>query len=341
MSRDAKAFICGCLGLALNADERAFLAAQQPWGFILFRRNIDTPAQVAALVQSFREIVGRADAPVLIDQEGGRVQRMGPPYWPKYPAAARFGALADRELADQVDLARLSARLMADDLAQAGINVDCLPVLDVPAPGGHNVIGDRAYGNDPAIVARFGRAVAEGLMMGGVLPVMKHVPGHGRAGADSHLELPIVHADRASLEANDFAPFRALRDLPMAMTAHVVYTALDPGGPATTSAIVVREVIRGSIGFKGLLMSDDMSMQALAGGFAEKAAATFAAGVDIALHCNGVLAEASGVASVSPVLSGRSLERAVAALKRLTDPASGFDSVDARARIDLALAAAG
>ena len=341
MARDSRAFICGCKGVALDADERAFMARHQPWGFILFKRNVGTPAQTAALVQSFREIVDRADAPVLIDQEGGRVQRMGPPFWPKYPAAARFASLADRGRAEQVELARLSARLMAIDLAGVGVNVDCLPVLDVPAPDGHNIIGDRAYADDPASVAMFGRAVADGLIEGGVLPVMKHVPGHGRAGADSHLELPVVHADLASLVAADFAPFRALRDLPMAMTAHVVYTALDPQRPATTSALVIRDVIRGLIGFDGLLLSDDLSMQALAGGFAERAAAAFAAGIDIALHCNGDLAEASGVAEVSPVLAGRSQDRALAALDRLTGAGLGFDPVEARARIELALAATG
>ena len=339
MSRDARAFICGCKGLALDADERAFIAAWRPWGFILFKRNIDTPAQTAALVASFREIVDRADAPVLIDQEGGRVQRMGPPHWPRYPAAAKFAGVATHDFAGQVAIARASARLMARDLAEIGINVDCLPVLDVPAPGGHGVIGDRAYAGDPAQVAIFGRAVAEGLMHGGVLPVMKHVPGHGRAGADSHLELPVVNASRERLEAIDFAPFRALADLPMAMTAHVVYAALDPARPATTSPVVVREVIRGAIGFDGLLMSDDMSMKALAGSFAERAEATFAAGVDIALHCNGNLSEAIEIARVSPMLAGRAQARAARALARLAEPAQEFDPVDARALVELALAA--
>ncbi len=338
MTRDAKAFICGAQGVALSADERQFLRRHQPWGLILFRRNIGAPADVAALTRSFREIVGRPDAPVLIDQEGGRVQRMGPPHWPKYPAAARFARVEGRDLENQVELAQISARLMALDLAEVGVNVDCLPVLDVPAPGGHAVIGDRAYADDPAIVARFGRAVANGLLQSGVLPVIKHVPGHGRAGVDSHLELPVVTADRASLEASDFAPFRALRDLPMAMTAHVVYSALDPLRPATTSKIVVDAIIRGAIGFDGLLMSDDLSMQALGGGFAERAAAAFAAGIDIALHCNGDLGEADAVASAAPVLAGRSGERALAALARLVAAQTPFDPVDARASLDLALA---
>ena len=253
---------------------------------ILFRRNIDNPAQVSALTQSFRDIVGRADAPVLIDQEGGRVQRMAAPNWPAYAAAARFNRL-DLPLDRKAELARLSARLMAEDLRACGVDVDCLPVLDVPAPGGHSVIGDRAYADDPATVAVLAAAVCEGLMQAGVLPVMKHVPGHGRAGADSHFELPRVSASREELEASDFAPFRALSGLPMAMTAHVVYEALDPENPATTSRIVVQKIIRGAIGFDGLLMSDDLSMKALSGSFTEKCRALFAAGVDIALHCNG------------------------------------------------------
>ncbi len=334
MSNEARAFICGCAGEALTDEERAFITGYQPWGLILFKRNIAAPEQVAALTRSFREIVGRANAPVLIDQEGGRVQRMGPPHWPKYPPAADLGRLPR----DAEAHAGLAACLMAADLGAVGINVDCLPVLDVPAPGGHHVIGDRAYGNTPGRVAAFGRAVAEAMIAGGVLPVIKHIPGHGRAMADSHLELPVVSASRAELEAIDFAPFRALADMPLAMTAHVVYTALDPNGPATTSASVVSQIIRGHIGFDGLLMSDDLSMKALKGSFGERAAATFRAGVDVALHCNGVLAEAVPVAEAAPILGGRSLERAEKALARLTGPRKAIDPVDARARLDLALA---
>jgi beta-N-acetylhexosaminidase len=334
MTIDARAFICGCAGAALSSDERAFILKYQPWGLILFKRNITTPTDVAALIVSFREIVGREDAPVLIDQEGGRVQRMGPPHWPAYPAAATLARIADRP----EDHAGLAASLMAADLAAVGINVDCLPVLDVPIAGGHKVIGDRAYGDDPRSVATFGRAVAEAMIAGGVLPVIKHIPGHGRAMADSHLELPVVTASRAELAAVDFPPFRALADMPLAMTAHVVYTALDPAGPATTSVKVVSEIIRGFIGFDGLLMSDDMSMKALKGSFGERAAATFRAGVDVALHCNGVLSEAAPVAEAAPMLAGRSLERAQRALSRIAAPRKPIDLVDARARLDLALA---
>ncbi len=332
MSIAPRAFICGCAGVALSADEIAFIRQWRPWGLILFKRNIGAPADVAALTARFREIVGRADAPVLIDQEGGRVQRMGPPHWPKYPPAAAFAGIGG------VEVARDAARLMANDLRAVGVTVDCLPVLDVPAPDGHQIIGDRAYGPTPAVVAEFGRAVAEAMLAGGVLPVIKHIPGHGRALADSHLELPVVHASRAELEATDFAPFRALADMPVAMTAHVVYTALDPAGPATTSARVVADIIRGHIGFDGLLMSDDMSMKALGGSFGERAAATFRAGVDLALHCNGDLGEATAVAEVAPILGGRSLERAERALSLIAGPHVATNLVDARARLDSAIA---
>lgn len=335
MTHATKAFICGCAGNTLTPDERAFIAREQPWGLILFRRNIDTPARVAALTRSFRDIVGRADAPVLIDQEGGRVQRMSQPHWPKYPPAGAFHRFPGNE---GLGRAHDAARLMAADLVAVGINVDCLPVLDVPAPDGHDIIGDRAYARDPATVARYGRVVAEAMMAGGVLPIIKHIPGHGRAVADSHLELPVVTARRAELEEIDFAPFRELADMPLGMTAHVVYAAIDPTAPATQSVRVVSEIIRGEIGFDGLLMSDDLSMKALTGSFHERAEATYSAGVDVVLHCNGDLGEASAVASVAPRLEGRSLERAERALARISGPPTAFDPVDARARLDLALA---
>jgi beta-N-acetylhexosaminidase len=336
-----RAFICGCTGYELTEDERRFIGETAPWGLILFKRNIQSPAQVTALTQSFRDLVGRSDAPVLVDQEGGRVQRLGPPHWPAYPAAARFDALPGLQ-PRKIELARLSARLMAADLAACGITVDCVPVLDVPAPGGHSVIGDRAYAGEPGAVALYGRAVAEGMMQSGVLPVMKHVPGHGRAGADSHFELPRVSATLAELEAADFVPFRALADLPMAMTAHVVYEALDPSGPATTSAKVVRDIIRGAIGFDGLLMSDDLSMKALSGSFTQRCEALFAAGVDMALHCNGDLLEGREVAQATPILDGKPAERARRALDLLgiVHPVAvaTLDPVDARAQLESALA---
>lgn len=327
-----RAFICGCAGFELTQVERTFLRESQPWGLILFRRNVETPAQVARLVAQFRECVGRT-APVLIDQEGGRVQRLGPPHWRAYPSAARLAQFGDQS----AHLVTLAARLMAHDLAQLGINIDCLPVLDVPAVGGHAVIGDRAYGDNAASVAMLGRAAASGLMAGGVLPVMKHIPGHGRAGADTHLELPVVATSRAELERSDFAAFRACRDLPMAMTAHVVYSDIDPSGPATTSALVVQAIIRDFIGFDGLLISDDLSMKALSGTFTEKTARLFAAGVDMALHCNGDIGEALEIVSSTPVLQGKALQRADSALAQLRAP-EPFDPVDAAAELLRALA---
>lgn len=337
MTKDAKAFICGCKGLSLEPLERELIARHQPWGLILFKRNIGDPAQVAALVASFREIVGREDAPVLIDQEGGRVQRMGPPHWPAYPAAARFGeAISDLE--GQAEAAHLNARVMAADLVAVGINVDCLPVLDVPAPGSHAIVGDRAYGADPQTVARLGRAVCEGMLAQGVLPVVKHIPGHGRAKADSHLELPRVNALRKELEDIDFKSFKLLCDMPLGMTAHVVYEAFDAERPGTCSPIVVDRIIRGFIGFDGLLMSDDLSMKALSGGFGERASAVFAAGVDLALHCNGDWAETGPVAEAAPYMRGNSLERAQRALELIKKPSRPLDLVDARARLHLMLA---
>jgi beta-N-acetylhexosaminidase len=263
---------------------------------------------------------------------------MSEPHWRKYPAARRYGERYESDPLGAMRAARLTARLIADDLAAAGINVDCLPVLDVPSPGSHDVIGDRAYGKDPDIVAVLGRAAAEGLLAGGVLPVIKHIPGHGRAFADSHLALPVVEASRAELEQHDFAPFRALTDMPLAMTAHVVYAALDPDGPATTSKRVIEEIIRGHIRYDGLVMSDDLSMRALTGTFRERAEASFAAGCDVVLHCNGRMDEMMPIAEASPVLAGAALRRAESALQRIRHEPEPFDPVDARSRLDAALA---
>ena len=333
----ARAFVCGCLGTTLDREERAFLKDADPVGVILFQRNVETAAQVLALTSEIRAALGRDDTMILVDQEGGRVQRLAPPQWRRYPAAARFGALAD--LDERAVAIRLGARLLAEDLHRVGIDVDCLPVLDVPLEGAHDVIGDRAYAKDPAIVARLGRAAADGLIDGGILPVMKHVPGHGRAGADSHLALPVVTATREVLEASDFQPFRLNLDLPAAMTAHVVYSALDPDHPATISRRVVGEVVRGSIGFDGLLFSDDLSMKALPGTFREKAEGLFAAGVDIALHCNGDRREAADVAAAAPLLSGEAAARVDRARAVILGAKTAFDSVDAAAMLDRVLAA--
>src|ERR1700760_4398088 len=291
-----RAFITGISGTELSAAEREFIRAERPWGFILFKRSVETPAQVARLVAELRAVNAQADAPVLIDQEGGRVQRLGPPNWPVYPPGAIFDALYDIDPSAGLLAARLSSRLIADDLAQLGITVDCLPLADVPVAGADAVIGNRAYGTEPAKVAAIARAVTEGLEQGGVLPVLKHIPGHGRATADTHFRLPEVDTAKSELERTDFAAFRPLADLPMAMTAHVVFSALDPAQPATTSATIINEVIRGVIGFRGLLMSDDVSMNALAGSIAERTRAILSAGRANGLHCNGKLDEMREVA---------------------------------------------
>jgi len=332
------ASILGCSGPRLTAEERAFFRSTRPWGFILFKRNIDTPDQVRALVEDLRACVDRPGAPVLIDQEGGRVQRLGPPHWRRYPPGRAYGTLAANDPLMRREIARLGARLLAHDLAALGVNVDCVPVLDVPEPGAHDVIGDRAYGDAPDEVAALGRAAAEGLIAGGVLPVIKHIPGHGRAHADSHLTLPVVDASLEELEGRDFAPFKVLSDMPMAMTAHVVYTAVDPRRPATTSSKAIRQVVRGAIGFDGLLMSDDLSMKALSGDFAERARASLAAGCDVVLHCNGDMAEMKAVMAGVKPLAGRAKARAAAALARLAKTPEPFDAAEGRARFDAAFA---
>jgi len=328
-----RAFITGVTGTELRADEREFIAAQQPWGFILFKRNIDNPAQVSALVDDLRKLVGDADAPVLIDQEGGRVQRLGPPNWPVYPPGATFGRLYDIDSALGLAAARLSARLIADDLIKLGVTVDCLPLADVPVAGADAVIGDRAYGTEVGKVAAIGRAVTDGLEEGGILPVLKHIPGHGRATADTHFKLPVVDTTESELKRTDVAAFQPLADLPMAMTAHVVFSALDAIHPATTSAKMVEQMIRAFIGFQGLLMSDDVSMNALAGSIAERTRAVFAAGCDVVLHCNGQMDEMRQVAGETPELSGLALERANRALAARKPP-QAFDRAAARAELD-------
>lgn len=336
----ARAFVAGCAGPDLSAEERSFFREADPFGLILFRRNVVSPDQVRALTAAFREAVGRDDAPVLVDQEGGRVQRLGPPHWPRYPAGRAYGRITRDAAASGRDPAWLGARLMAHDLRALGIDVNCLPVLDVPVPGSHDVIGDRAYAEDPDEVARLGGQAAAGLLAGGVLPVVKHVPGHGRAMADSHLALPRVDASLEALRERDFRPFRALAHLPVAMSAHVVYEAIDPDRPATTSPLVIGGIVRGEIGFDGLLLTDDLSMRALSGDFRDRAEAALQAGCDVALHCNGDLSEARRVAEGSPLLAGPSLRRAEAALALIRAEPDAFDPVDARLALETALTAA-
>ena len=337
---NTRAFITGLSGLELSVEEREFIRWERPWGFILFKRNIETPAQVIRLIRESRSSLGEPGAPVLIDQEGGRVQRFGPPHWPAYPAGAVFGVLYDIDPALGLAAARLSARLIAADLIETGVTVDCLPLADVPVAGADAVIGNRAYGTEPGKVAAIARAVAEGLEQGGILPVLKHIPGHGRAAADTHFRLPVVDTPKAELERTDFAAFQPLADLPMAMTAHVVFSALDSAHPATTSATIIEQVIRGVIGFQGLLMSDDVSMNALAGSIAERTRAIFAAGCDMVLHCNGKLDEMREVAAETPELSGKALERARRALASRRTP-QAFDRLAARAELDALIDRAG
>ncbi len=306
---ESSAIIFGCEGLSLTAREVAFFRETRPWGFILFGRNIDSLDQVRGLVDQMRSVVGYA-APVLIDQEGGRVQRIKPPLTRKYPSGADLGAIYRMNRENGLRAAWLMSRLHGFDLFRLGINVDCLPVLDVPVPGSHDVIGSRAYGDNPTIVAEMGQAAAEGLKAGGVLPVIKHMPGHGRGFADSHHNLPIVEASLEDLKSHDFEPFRRMNNELMAMSAHVVYTAVDPDQPATTSQKAIRDILRGYIGFDGLLMSDDVSMNALAGSIGERTVNIISGGCDIVLHCNGLMDEMEAVAANAPVLSGKSLERA-------------------------------
>jgi beta-N-acetylhexosaminidase len=332
------AAILGCAGPTLSDAERTFFRDADPLGFILFQRNCQAPDQVRTLVDDLRDAVGRADARVLIDQEGGRVARLKAPAWRAVPAAGRFGELARRGRAEAVEAVRLNAELLGRELADLGITVDCAPVLDLRLPGQNDaVVGDRAFGDDPELVAELGRAACEGFLAGGILPVIKHMPGHGRATVDSHHALPRVDASLEELRRTDFRPFRLLRDMPVGISAHVVYTAIDPDQPATTSHMVIERIIRGEIGFAGLLVSDDLSMQALSGSLADRTRRALAAGCDIALHCNGRLAEMEEVVAAATPLSAAARERIGRAQALLARPQT-FDLAGARARLDALLA---
>jgi beta-N-acetylhexosaminidase len=330
--RSVKAAVVGVAGRALEAHERALLREHAPWGFILFARNCADPDQVRALVDDLRATVARADAPVLIDQEGGRVARLRPPNWPARLPARRIGRLAERDRAAGVEAAWLHARLIARDLTPLGISVVCAPVLDLAQPGRTLAIGDRALAADPELVAVLGQAMIEGFLAGGVLPVIKHLPGHGRAREDSHVGLPIVEADAEQMAGADWLPFRACRAAPFAMTAHVLYPALDPARPATLSPAIIGTVIRGAIGFDGALLSDDLSMGALSGSLGERAAAACAAGCDIALHCNGKFGEMTEVLDAAGLLDGASATRAAAALAGARAP-QAFDGPSGEVRL--------
>jgi len=326
-----KAFISGCKALELSAEEKNFFRDEDPWGLILFRRNCESPEQLTKLTCDFRAAVGRPEAPVLIDQEGGRVQRLRPPVWRKFPPAKLFGDLYldDEERAKTA--CRLGAKLIANELRSVGITVDCLPVLDVLFPETVDAIGDRAYSSDPAIISELGKAAYLGLLDGGVMPVIKHLPGHGRAQVDSHLELPVVKAGLSALLETDVAPFKAFADAPLGMTAHLLYREIDPASPATQSAAVINTLIREKIGFEGCLMSDDISMKALGGSLGDRVARTHAAGCDLVLHCNGELDQMMEVARNSPEISGLTAKRCAAAMSALPAALTGFDADSAYA----------
>lgn len=311
--RRPMAAIYGCAGTVLSDDERAFFSETHPLGFILFARNVDTPEQVRALINELRSAVGRDDAPVLVDQEGGRVQRLKPPHWRAIPAAATFASLHDADPAAGRTACALNSDLMAAELVDVGFSVDCVPVLDIPQPGSDAIIGDRAVGSTPAQSAELGEIVCRRMIAGGITPIIKHIPGHGRAMVDSHLKLPIVDTPAAELREVDMSPFRAIsaamgRDV-WGMTAHIVYEALDASAPATTSQTVIRDVIRGDIGFDGFLVSDDLSMKALDGSMAERTAASLSAGCDAVLHCNGDMSEMAAVAETATSLSDTAWHR--------------------------------
>ncbi len=331
------AVIFGLSGTALTPEEQRFFSEWHPYGYILFSRNIESPAQVKALTDSLKKLSGR-HLPILIDQEGGRVARLKAPHWATYPAAGEFAALYKKNKKAACEAAYLNARLIAHDLAALGITVDCAPVADVPVKGAHDVIGDRAFGHTPQQVAELARAQAKGLMDGGIVPVLKHIPGHGRAAADSHEQLPVVHESLAVLRENDFAPFKALADLPMGMTAHVLYRALDDKHMATLSKKVI-SLIREEIGFDGLLMSDDISMKAMEGNFAERVRAALAAGCDVVLHCNGDMAEMQEVAGGVTPLAADALARAEKAMASVAMP-EPFDVTAVRENRDRLLSAA-
>lgn len=331
-----RAVIFGCTGPDLSADERAFFREADPLGFILFARNVDTPDRTRRLVDDLRSCVARADAPVLIDQEGGRVARLRPPHWRKAPPARLLGDLYARDPETAVEATRLNARLLAADLVSIGADVNCLPVLDVGFPETHVAIGNRAFADRPETVAALGRAAAEGLLAQGVMPVIKHMPGHGRATVDSHASLPRVTASREVLERTDFLPFRQLADLPWGMTGHLLFEAVDPSAPVTVSARCVQEIIRRHIGFEGLLLTDDLSMQALGGSLGDRAARGLAAGCDVALHCNGRMDEMTDVvARTGPLTEAawRRFEAGRSYLARHRAPLAKGDLADAARRV--------
>jgi beta-N-acetylhexosaminidase len=334
-----QAAIYAPLGSELTADERAFFRDADPAGYIVFRRNCESPEQLLRLTDSLRDLSGRGDVPILIDQEGGRVVRMRPPTWPAFPAAERFAHLYQAAPSSAIEAVRSNARALALTLRSCGVNVNCLPLLDVRQEGATDIIGDRALGSEPMQVAALGRAVLDGMASAGVVGVVKHMPGHGRALVDSHKELPIVTASDEELET-DLEPFQRLSSAPMGMTAHVVYTAWDAERPASLSPTVIDQIIRGRIGFDGWLISDDLGMQALAGDFASRAAGVVSAGCDVALHCSGKMEEMVAVASAVPAMTPDGEARLARAMASTMLDDDGPDFAEAIAKRDTLLALA-
>jgi beta-N-acetylhexosaminidase len=332
-----RAAIYGLEAFAPTDDERGFFRDAEPAGFILFKRNCDTPEQLLRLTDALRDLTGRPDVPILIDQEGGRVARMKPPAWPAFPAAERFAQLYALAPSSALEAARSNARAIALSLRACGINVNALPLLDVRQEGASDIIGDRALGSEPMQVAALGRVVLDGMASAGVVGIVKHMPGHGRALVDSHKELPIVTADAKTLEI-DLEPFARLRSAPMGMTAHVVYDAWDADRPASLSPVVIHDIIRGRIGFDGFLMSDDIGMEALQGDFGSRAAGVVAAGCDVALHCSGKIEEMIAVAGAAPALSAEGEERLARAMAITLVDGDGPDFAEATAKRDALLA---
>jgi len=338
MAKPISAAIFGVEGLKLNDQEREFFTSLNSYGFILFARNCHNPEQVASLVAELKATCSHNQVAILIDQEGGRVARLKPPHWPAFPAASVFSAMAQNDLKKAEEAVYLNARLIAHELAMLGINVNCAPLADLPVPGAHDVIGDRAFGAESTQVIALARAMAHGLEDGGVVPVLKHIPGHGRATGDSHEELPVVRESLETLRTTDFVPFKALADLPMAMTAHVLFTAIDDKNLATVSPTAIA-LIREELGFCGLLMSDDLSMKAMQGDFTKRTRDTLAAGCDVVLHCNGKMEEMTAIAKGLKPLEGVHLTRAQNAM-RVAGKAKTLDVAAIRENLSTLLKAA-
>ena len=308
--------IFGAGGAKLSDDERAFFREVRPWGFIIFERNVETPSQLRALTEAMREAVGH-DAAILTDQEGGRVARLKPPHWGTYPSARHFGKLYEKNADQALQEVASCGAAIGEALASVGINVNCAPVLDAPVRGADPIIGDRAYGEEADMIAALGRAFAEAHLKAGVLPVLKHMPGHGRAPADSHKKTPFIDETAEALEKSDFLPFRALKEMPLGMTAHCVYREIDPDRPATVSPLVIEKAIRERIGFDGLLMTDAIEMEALSGSLGARAEASLRSGCDMVLSSSGLMKDMEEIASRLPLLAGESERRAAGAMARL------------------------